>query len=66
MNVLIILTCGHIQGNYEVKKLSYLFVQDTAAVSKVNFEMKKSYISCAFVIYIHIQNFYNKYESISN
>ena len=49
------MSCGQIKGNYDVKKLSYLFFQDTAAVSKVNFVMK-NYFSCAFVIYdIHIQ-----------
>ena len=43
MDKLKILTLGHSKGNYAVKKISYLFFQDTAAVSKVNVVRKKIY-----------------------
>ena len=41
MDILKILTLGQGKGNYEVKKLSYLFFQNTATVSKVNVVRKK-------------------------
>ena len=53
MDVLKILILGHSKGNYEVKKLSYLFFQDTAAVSKVNV-IRKKIILVALFLFIFI------------